>query len=67
LTDQIVAQLGRIGPPIAATRTGNRVVLARMALGLGFVETANPTPAAAEVALASLGPVLTATLGSCTA
>jgi chromosome partitioning protein len=50
LTDEIVAQLGRIGPPIAATRIGNRVVLARaMALGLGVVETANATPAAAEI------------------
>jgi chromosome partitioning protein len=42
LTDEIVAQLGRIGPPIAATRIGNRVALARaMALGLGVVETAD--------------------------
>jgi cellulose biosynthesis protein BcsQ len=50
LTDQIVAQLGRIAPSIAATRIGNRVVLARaMALGLGVVETANATPAAAEI------------------
>jgi chromosome partitioning protein len=50
LTDEIVAQLGRIGPPIAATRIGNRVALARaMALGLGVVETANATPAAAEI------------------
>jgi cellulose biosynthesis protein BcsQ len=50
LTDEIVAQLGRIGPPISATRIGNRVVLARaMALGLGVVETANGTPAAAEI------------------
>jgi chromosome partitioning protein len=40
LTDEIVAQLGRIGPPISATRIGNRVVLARaMALGLGVLET----------------------------
>jgi chromosome partitioning protein len=50
LTDEIVAQLGRIAPSIAATRIGNRVVLARaMALGLGVVETANATPAAAEI------------------
>jgi chromosome partitioning protein len=50
LTDEIAAQLSRIGPPIAATRIGNRVVLARaMALGLGVVETANTTPAAAEI------------------
>jgi hypothetical protein len=34
----------------AATRIGNRVALARaMALGLGVVETANATPAAAEI------------------
>ena len=50
LTDEIVAQLSRLGPPIAATRIGNRVALARaMALGLGVVETANATPAAAEI------------------
>jgi chromosome partitioning protein len=50
LTDEIVAQLGRIGSPIAATRIGNRVALARaMALGLGVVETVNAAPAAAEI------------------
>ena len=50
MTDEIVTQLGRIGPPIAATRIGNRVALAgAMALGLGVVETANATPSAAEI------------------
>ena len=50
LTDDIAAQLGRIGPPIAATRIGNRVALARaMALGLSVVESATTTPAASEI------------------
>jgi chromosome partitioning protein len=50
LTNDIAAQLGRIGPPIAATRIGNRVALARaMALGLSVVESAATTPAASEI------------------
>ena len=50
LTDDIAAQLCRIGPPIAATRIGNRVALARaMALGLSVVESAATTPAASEI------------------
>jgi chromosome partitioning protein len=50
LTNDIAAQLCRIGPPIAATRIGNRVALARaMALGLSVVESAATTPAASEI------------------
>ena len=50
LTDDIAADLAGTGAPIAATRIGNRVALAQaMALGLGVIESARMTPAAAEI------------------
>jgi chromosome partitioning protein len=50
LTDDIAADLADTGAPIAATRIGNRVALAQaMALGLGVIESARATLAAAEV------------------
>jgi chromosome partitioning protein len=50
LSDEIAADLANAGVPIAATRIGNRVVLARaMALGLGVVESAGTTAAASEI------------------
>jgi chromosome partitioning protein len=50
LTDGIAAELAAAGAPIAATRIGNRVALARaMALGLSVVESASMTPAASEI------------------
>jgi chromosome partitioning protein len=50
LTDDIVAELAGAGAPIAATRIGNRVALARaMALGRGVVERAGTTAAATEI------------------
>jgi len=49
LTEDIAADLAA-GTPIAATRIGNRVALAQaMALGLGVIENARMTPAAAEI------------------
>jgi hypothetical protein len=48
--EDIAADLAGAGPPIAATRIGNRVALARaIALGLGVIENARMTPAAAEI------------------
>jgi chromosome partitioning protein len=50
LTEDIAADLASAGTPIAATRIGNRVALAQaMALGLGVIENARMTPAAAEI------------------
>jgi chromosome partitioning protein len=50
LTEDIAADLAGAGTPIAATRIGNRVALAQaMALGLGVIENARMTPAAAEI------------------
>lgn len=50
LTEDIAADLGSAGTPIAATRIGNRIALAQaMALGLGVIESARMTPAAAEI------------------
>src|SRR5260370_3010439 len=49
LTDEIVAQLSRIGPPLAATLLGNRLALARaipLRLGVSETTTATPAPAA---------------------
>jgi chromosome partitioning protein len=49
-TDQIASELTGAGAPIAATRIGNRVALARaMALGLGVVESAGTAPASTEI------------------
>src|SRR5271163_2500828 len=51
LADRITADLAETGTPVAATRIGNRVVFARaMASGLGVLESADATPAAAEIA-----------------
>jgi chromosome partitioning protein len=51
LTDHIAAELAQAGAPIASTRIGNRVALVRaMALGLGVIESAGTSPAAAEIA-----------------
>jgi len=50
LTDEIVADFAGAGAPVSAARIGNRVALARaMALGLGVVEFARTTVAAAEI------------------
>jgi chromosome partitioning protein len=50
LTNEIVSDLVGAGVPLSGTRIGNRVALARaMALGLGVVETAHTTAAAAEI------------------
>jgi chromosome partitioning protein len=50
LTDEIAADLTGVGVLLSATRIGNRVALARaMALGLGVVEIAHTTSAAAEI------------------
>jgi len=50
LTDHIVADLAETGATVAATRVGNRIVLARaMALGLGVVESADRSLAASEI------------------
>ena len=50
LTEDIAADLASAGTPIAAIRIGNRVALAQaMALGLGVIENARMTPAAAEI------------------
>ena len=50
LTTEIASDLARDGVSLSATRIGNRVALARaMALGLGVVETAQTTAAAAEI------------------
>jgi chromosome partitioning protein len=49
-TEAIAAELASAGAPIAATRIGNRIALARaMATRLGVVESATSTPAAAEI------------------
>jgi chromosome partitioning protein len=51
LTEEIAAALAKDEVPIAATRLGNRTGFARaMALGLGVVETAPASAAAAEIA-----------------
>src|SRR6516225_1742014 len=51
LTDRIVADLVQSGAPVAATRIGNRIAFVRaMASGLGVLESADATPAAAEIA-----------------
>jgi chromosome partitioning protein len=50
LADDIAADLSSAGTQIAATRIGNRVALAQaMVLGLGVIENARMTPAAAEI------------------
>jgi chromosome partitioning protein len=50
LTDDIVAELATAGAPIAATRIGNRIALARaMALGSSVSESAGTTLAAIEI------------------
>ena len=50
LTEDIGADLASTGTPITATWIGNRVALAQaMALGLGVIENARMTPAAAEI------------------
>src|SRR5271166_1930858 len=52
LTDRIAADLAQTGTPIAATRIGNRVAFVRaMASGLGVLESAEATAAAAEIAV----------------
>jgi chromosome partitioning protein len=49
-TEAIAAELSSAGAPIAATRIGNRIALARaMATGLGVVESTTLTHAAAEI------------------
>jgi chromosome partitioning protein len=51
LTDRIAAELATTGASIAATRIGNRVAFVRaMAVGLGVVENAGTSHAAAEIA-----------------
>jgi chromosome partitioning protein len=51
LTDRIAAELAEARTPVAKTRIGNRVVFARaMASGLGVLENAEATLAAAEIA-----------------
>jgi chromosome partitioning protein len=51
LTDRLAAELAATGAPIAATRIGNRVAFVRaMAAGLGVVENAGMSHAAAEIA-----------------
>jgi len=50
LTEDIAADLASAGTPIAATRIGNRVALPQaMALGLGVIENARVSLAAAEI------------------
>ena len=50
-TERIAADLAALGVPVAATRIGNRVALVQaMAQGLGVLETAAASPAAAEIA-----------------
>jgi chromosome partitioning protein len=50
LTNEIAGDLAGAGVPLSATRIGNRVALARaMAFGLGVVEIAHTTAAAAEI------------------
>jgi chromosome partitioning protein len=50
LTNQITSALAGAGVPLSATTIGNRIAFARgMALGLGVVEIAYTTPAAAEI------------------
>jgi chromosome partitioning protein len=51
LTDQLAAELAESGAAVAAVRIGNRVALVRaMTLGLGVIESAGASPAAAEIA-----------------
>ena len=51
MTDSIAADLAERGAAVAAARIGNRVALVRaMASGLGVVESAGSSPAAAEIA-----------------
>jgi chromosome partitioning protein len=50
-TGHIATDLGHLGATIAATRVGNRVAFVQaMAQGLGVLETAASSPAAAEIA-----------------
>lgn len=50
LTDEIAADFTGAGVRLSVTRVGNRIALARaMALGLGVVEIAHTTSAAAEI------------------
>lgn len=50
LTEEIAADLIGAGVPLSATRIGNRIAFVRaMAQGLGVVESAHTTPAAAEI------------------
>lgn len=50
LTEEIAANLIGAGVPLSATRIGNRIAFVRaMAQGLGVVESAHTTPAAAEI------------------
>ncbi len=49
--ERIAADLAGLGVPVAASRVGNRVALVHaMAQGLGVLETAAASPAAAEIA-----------------
>ena len=51
LTDHIATEFAQSGAPIASTRIGNRIALVRaMSSGLGVVESAAASPAAAEIA-----------------
>ena len=56
-TEHIAADLGHQGVALAAGRIGNRVALVQaMAQGLGVLETAAASPAAAEIAALSASP-----------
>ena len=50
LTDRIAAEFAETGTPVAANRIGNRIAFVRaMASGLGVLESADTTSAAAEI------------------
>jgi chromosome partitioning protein len=50
-TGHIVGELVQLGLPVATARMGNRIALVQaMAQGLGVLETATASPAAAEIA-----------------
>lgn len=50
MTERVAADLARLGPAVAAARIGNRVALIHaMAQGLGVVESAAASRAAAEI------------------
>ena len=50
VTERIAGELSQAGTPLAASRIGNRIALVQaMAQGLGVLETAATSPAAAEV------------------